>query len=176
LLGQRGSFGIDLPISSSFEFALLKKSPRAAEQDRPDVAAARKALQKRQQRLDPKRLVFIDETSVSTTITRLHGQAPQGEGLVQKVPHGNWKIVTFVAALRHDRVTAPFVLEGPTTGERFKAYIEQFLVSTLKRGDIFGGIETPGGAALQDRASGQLTGKPFGVGMGCHAQPQKLSA
>jgi DDE superfamily endonuclease/Methyltransferase domain len=114
----------------------FKKKPRAAEQDRPDVAAARKALQKRQPRLDPKRLVFIDETSVFTTITRLHGRAPQGERLVQTVRYGNWKTVTFIAALRHDRVTAPLVLEGPMTGEMFKAYTEQFLVSTLKRGDI----------------------------------------
>jgi hypothetical protein len=86
-----------------------------------DVSAARKTLQKQQPRLDPKRLVFIDETSVSTTITRLYGRAPQGERLVQKVPHGNWKTVTFIAALRHDRVTAPFVLQGPMTGEMFKA-------------------------------------------------------
>jgi transposase len=93
-------------------------------------------LQKRQPRLDPKRLVFIDETSVSTTITRLYGRAPRGERLVQKVPHGNWKTITFIAALRYDRVTAPFVLEGPMTGEMFKAYTEQFLAPTLMRGDI----------------------------------------
>jgi len=93
-------------------------------------------LQKRQPRLDPKRLVFIDETSVSTTIARLYGWAPQGERLVQKLPHGNWKTITFIAALRHDRVTAPFVLEGPMTGEMFKAYTQQFLAPTLKRGDI----------------------------------------
>jgi transposase len=93
-------------------------------------------LQRQQPRLDPKRLVFIDETSVSTTITRLYGRAPQGERLVQKVPHGNWKTITFIAALRHDRVTAPFVLEGPMTGEMFKAYTEQFLAPTLTRGDI----------------------------------------
>src|ERR1035437_9648177 len=68
--------------------------------DQPDIAAARKALQKQQPRLDLKRLVFIDETSVSTTITRLYGRAPQGERLIQKVPHGNWKTITFVAALR----------------------------------------------------------------------------
>src|SRR4249920_2159912 len=74
--------------------------------------------------------------SVSTTITRLYGRAPQGERLVQKVPHGNWKTVTFIAALRHDRVTAPFVLEGPMTGEMFKAYTEQCLAPTLKKGDI----------------------------------------
>jgi len=100
------------------------------------VAAARKTLQRRQMRLDPRKLVFIDETSVSTTITRLYGRAPQGERLVQKVLHGNWKTVTFIAALRHDRVTAPFVLEGAMNGETFKAYVEQFLAPTLKRDDI----------------------------------------
>jgi transposase len=93
-------------------------------------------LQKQQPRLDPKRLVFIDETSVSTTITRLYGRARQGERLVQKVPHGHWKTVTFIAALRHDRVAAPFVLQGPMNGEMFKAYTEQFLAPTLTRGDI----------------------------------------
>jgi len=104
---------------------------RAAKQDRPDVVAARKVLQKQQPRLDLKRLVFIDETSVSTTITRVYGRAPQGERLIQKVPHGNWKTITFVAALRHDSITAPFVLEGPMNGEMFKAYVEQFLAPTL---------------------------------------------
>lgn len=92
-------------------------------------------MQKQQPRLDPKRLVFIDETSVSTTITRLYGRAPQGERLVQKVPHGNWKTITFIAALRHDRVTAPSVLEGPMT-EMFRAYTEQFLAPTLTKGDV----------------------------------------
>jgi transposase len=86
--------------------------------------------------LDPKRLVFLDETSVSTTITRLYGRAPRGERLVQKVPHGNWKTTTFIAALRHDRIDAPFVLEGAMNGEVFKAYVEQFLAPSLKRGDI----------------------------------------
>jgi len=113
-----------------------KKSLRAAEQDRPDVAAARKALRRRQTRLDPRKLVFIDETSVSTVIARLYGRAPQGERLVQKIPYGNWKTITFIAALRQDRVTAPFVLEGPMNGETFKAYVEQLLAPTLKRDDI----------------------------------------
>jgi len=86
--------------------------------------------------LNPRQLVFIDETSVSTTITRLYGRAPRGERLVQKVLHGNWKTLTFIAALRHNRVTAPFVCEGAMNGETFKAYVEQFLAPTLKRGDI----------------------------------------
>jgi transposase len=55
---------------------------------------------------------------------------------VQKVLHGNWKTLTFIAALRHNRVTAPFVCEGAMNGETFKAYVEQFLAPTLKRGDI----------------------------------------
>lgn len=93
-------------------------------------------MRRRQPRLDPKRLVFIDETSVATNITRLYGRAPQGERLVQKVLHGNWKTFTFIAALRHDRVTAPFVLEGAMNGETFRAYVEQILAPTLKREDI----------------------------------------
>ena len=83
----------------------FKKSLRAAEQDRPDIAAARKALQKQLPRLDPKRLVFIDETSVSTTITRLYGRAPQGERLVQKVPHGNGK--PSLSSLRCAMIVSP---------------------------------------------------------------------
>jgi hypothetical protein len=59
-----------------------------------------------------------------------------GERLVQKVPHGNWKTVTFIAALRHDRVTAPFALKGSMAGEMFKASTEQCLAPTVKKGDI----------------------------------------
>ena len=114
----------------------FKKSLHAAEQDRPDVAAERRALRRRQPRLDPKKLVFIDETSVVTSITRVYGRAPRGERLVQKVLHGNWKTTTFIAALRYNRVTAPFVLEGAMNGETFRAYVEQILAPTLKRGEI----------------------------------------
>ena len=93
-------------------------------------------MRRRQALLNPRHLVFIDETAVSTTITRLYGRAPQGERLVQKVLHGNWKTLTFIAALRHNRVSAPFVCEGAMNGETFKAYVKQFLAPTLKRGDI----------------------------------------
>jgi transposase len=93
-------------------------------------------LHRRQPRLDPKRLVFIDETSVASNITRLYGRAPRGERLVHKVLHGKWTTTTFIAALRHHRVSAPFVLEGAMSGETFRAYVEQILAPTLKRGDI----------------------------------------
>src|SRR5215471_10394169 len=113
----------------------FKKSLHAAEQDRPDVATAREALRKEQKTLDPKRLVFIDETA-TTKMTRLYGRAPQGKRLVDKVPHGHWKTTTFICALRYDGVTAPFMLDGPMDGPHFLAYVEQILAPTLKEGQI----------------------------------------
>jgi transposase len=69
-------------------------------------------------------------------MTRLHGWAPRGRRLVDKVPHGHWKTSTFLAALRNDRIDAPCLFDGPINGERFLAYVEQFLVPTLKPNDI----------------------------------------
>lgn len=69
-------------------------------------------------------------------MTRLYGWAPRGRRLVAKVPHGHWKTATFLAALRNDRIEAPCLFDGPINGERFLAYVEQFLVPTLKPEDI----------------------------------------
>lgn len=113
-----------------------KKSQYAAEQDRPDVAAARRAWMEMQKQLDPDRLVFIDETGTSTNMGRLRGRCPRGERLIGKVPHGHWKITTFVAALRRTAVTAPFVIDEPINGESFAVYLERCLLPTLRPGDI----------------------------------------
>ena len=67
---------------------------------------------------------------------RLRGWAPRGQRLVDKVPQGKWKTATFLAALRNDRIDAPCLFDGPINGERFHAYVEQFLVPTLKPGDV----------------------------------------
>jgi transposase len=67
-------------------------------------------------------------------MTRLYGRAPQGKRLVDKVPHGHWKTTTFICGLRHDGVTAPFVLDGPMDGPHFLAYVEQILAPTLRKG------------------------------------------
>jgi transposase len=69
-------------------------------------------------------------------MARRYGRCLKGERLVAAVPHGHWKTTTFVAALRHDRIDAPCVIDGPMTGELFLAYVEQFLASTLSSGDI----------------------------------------
>ena len=96
----------------------------------------RRRWRQRQRQVDPSRLVFIDETWTKTNMTRLHGWAPKGRRLIDKVPHGHWKTATFLAALRNDRIEAPCLFDGPINGERFLAYVEQFLVPTLKRDDI----------------------------------------
>jgi transposase len=86
--------------------------------------------------LDPARLVFIDETAVSTNLVRLRGRAARGVRVVGTVPLGAWETVTFVAALRHNKMTAAMVLEGAMTGEMFLAYVKQCLVPTLRRNDM----------------------------------------
>lgn len=84
----------------------------------------------------PEQLVFLDETGASTKLKRLYGRASQKERCVDYAPHGHWRTNTFVAALRHDGVQAPLLLDGPMDGAAFLAYIEQCLVPTLRPGDI----------------------------------------
>ena len=81
-------------------------------------------------------MVFIDETGASTKMARRYGRCPKGQRLTMAVPHGHWKTTTFLAALRHDRIDAPCVIDGPMNGELFRAYVEQFLAPTLSPGDI----------------------------------------
>jgi transposase len=80
--------------------------------------------------------VFIDETGTSTNMVRTRGRARRGTRLVGRVPHGHWKITTFVAGLRCGEITAPLVIDHPTDGAIFLTYVRQCLVPTLTKGDI----------------------------------------
>jgi transposase len=100
------------------------------------VARRRARWKSYQGRLDPGRLVFIDETWAKTNMTRVRGWAPRGHRLLAKVPQGRWRTLTFLAALRRDRIDAPCVIDGPINGESFLAYVEQALVPKLRPGDI----------------------------------------
>ena len=108
----------------------------AAEQTRPDVARKRARWKAYQDRIDRRRLVFIDETGVKTNMAPLRGWGPRGQRLRAMVPYGHWKTMTFLAALRHDRIDAPWVVDGPINGELFQLYVRQILVPTLTPGDI----------------------------------------
>jgi transposase len=81
-------------------------------------------------------LVFIDETWAKTNMTPLRGWCRRGDRLKAKAPFGRWKTMTFIAALRCDRVEAPCLFDGPINGEAFLAYVEGFLVPTLHPGDV----------------------------------------
>jgi hypothetical protein len=92
-----------------------KKSPYAAERDRPDVAEARRAFLCRQPALDPDHLVLIDETWAAANIARRYGRAARGLRLLTPVPHGHWNVTTPVAGLRCRGITAPCVLDRAST-------------------------------------------------------------
>jgi transposase len=86
--------------------------------------------------LDPRQLVFIDETWTATNMTRSHGRCRRGERLRMGFPHGHRKTTTLVAGLRTTGMVAPMVLDGPINGDWFEAYVRQILVPELRRGDI----------------------------------------
>ena len=108
----------------------------AEERTRADVARRRAQWAKYQGRIDPARLVFIDETWTRTDMAALRGWAPRGMRLKAEVPRRRWKTMTFLAALRCDRVDAPWLLDGPINGDSFRVYVEEVLVPALRPGDI----------------------------------------
>ena len=100
------------------------------------MARKRKRWKAHQGGIDLKRLVFIDETWAKTNMTPLRGWAARGKRLIGKAPFGHWNTMTFIAALRHDAITAPWVIDGPINGEIFQTYVNEVLVPTLRPNDI----------------------------------------
>jgi transposase len=114
----------------------FKKTLFALEQARADIARRRRRWRSWQAHLDPRRLVFIDETWIKTSMAPLRGWGPKGDRVRGLVPRGHWRTLTFLGALRCDQLAAPCVFDGPINGECFRAYVEQQLVPLLKPGDI----------------------------------------
>jgi transposase len=112
-----------------------KKSLRHEEQDRPDVQAKRQAFQEEVAELDPKRLIFVDETGANTAMTRTYGRAPAGERVPGTVP-GAWDSVTTIAGVRLSGVVAPWAFVGAMDTEHFQVYVTQVLVPELQPGDV----------------------------------------
>src|ERR1700730_17258113 len=124
--------------STSAMTSPLKKTLYAAEQERADVVRARRRWMREQGMFDPARLVFIDETAVSTNLVRLRGRAPRGIRLIGRVPLGDWKTITFVAGLRHNKMVAPMEIEGAMSGDIFRVYVEECVATTLRSNYIVG--------------------------------------
>jgi transposase len=100
------------------------------------VAEARAAWRTQQPTLNPAKLVFIDETCVTTNLARRYGWGLVGQRVIGKVPHGHWRISTFIAGLRNSGIIAPCVFNGAMDGELFLAYVEQQLAPALQEGDL----------------------------------------
>ena len=100
------------------------------------MQAARREWIERQPTLDVTKLVFLDEAGARTNMTRTRGRAPKGVRCVASVPHGHWKITTFIAGLRYHDITAPMVLDGPMDGAAFLVYVRTFLCPTVHPGDM----------------------------------------
>lgn len=115
-----------------------KKSLIAAEQDRPDVAQRRRNFAIARRFVAPGSLVFLDASGAKTDMTRLYGWSPIGQRCVDHTPHGRWKALTMLSAIRLDGVIqdATVVIDGPMNTETFLAYTQQFLAPALRPGDV----------------------------------------
>ena len=87
-------------------------------------------------RVDARRLVFIDESATKTNMTRLRGRARRGERVRDSAPHGHWNTTTMIGSIRLDGSVSCMAIDGATTGEVFRAYVERVLCPTLRPGDI----------------------------------------
>lgn len=116
--------------------AFQKKSSRASEQDRPDVAQQRRDWRACQEQVDPERLVFLDETGLKTDLTRLRGWAHGGERLVEAIPGGKWQVSTLVQAVALDGTRAAMVLDGPINSLCFAGFCQWLLAPSLNTGDL----------------------------------------
>lgn len=116
-----------------------KKSLLASEQDRPDIRKARAEwMQGRQplMRQHQTRLIFLDETSTNTKMTRVRGRFLKGGRLNCKAPFGHWCTQTLIAGLRSDGLVAPFVVNAPMNRLIFDTYVETQLAPQLEPGDV----------------------------------------
>jgi transposase len=135
LLGVDGSRMIIWRALRKLGITRKKKTRRAAEQDRPDVRKGRRSFRREVEPIDPKRLVFVDETGVTTAMTPSYGRAPRGERVVGSAP-ASWESVTVIAAVGLDGVRAPLAVPGSVDAATFLAYVEGVLAPALRPGDV----------------------------------------
>jgi transposase len=112
-----------------------KKVFRASERGKPEVQEKRRAFREKMAGIDPRRLVFVDETGATTAMARRYGRAPRGQRVSGEAP-GKWKSVTLIAATRLSGVGAALTFEGATDTPAFRAYVEQLLAPQLRPGDV----------------------------------------
>jgi transposase len=134
-MGVTGSIMIICRALQKLGLPLKKKSKHASERDTPEVKKKRREFREQIEPIEPKRLVFVDETGVTTAMTPTYGRAPRGERVEASAP-ASWESVTVIAAVGLDGVRASLAFPGSVNGATFEAYVEQVLVPALHRGDV----------------------------------------
>src|SRR3954470_20217576 len=134
-MGITGSRMIICRALQKLGLPLKKKSRHASERDTPEVQQARHEFAEEVEPIEPKRLVFVDETGVTTAMTPAYGRAPVGERVEASAP-ASWESVTVIAAMGLDGVRAPLAFEGALNAITFPSDVEQVLVPALHRGDV----------------------------------------
>jgi transposase len=134
-LGVSGSIMIICRGLQKLGLPLKKKSKHAAERDTPEVRKRRREFRKEVDPIEPGRLVFVDETGVTTAMTPSDGRAPRGERVEASAP-ASWEAVTVIAAMGLDGVRAPLAFPGSVNAATFLTYVEQVLGPALRRGDV----------------------------------------
>lgn len=114
----------------------LKKTLKASEQEREDIAKSRDEWREFQKAVDAHRLIFLDESGLKTNMTRLYGRARGGNRCTDSAPCGRWETVTILSSIRLDGETESLVFEGAVDRKMFDAYIKEGLAPTLRPGDI----------------------------------------
>ena len=112
-----------------------KKSLYASQRHRPEVQKKRRSFRRKVLSIDPKRLVFVDETGITTAMTPTYARAPRGERAVDATP-ASWETVTVTAALGLEGVRAPLAFPGATNTATFQTYVERVLLPALHPGDV----------------------------------------
>jgi transposase len=113
-----------------------KKTLVATEQRREDVQAEREQFRHEMAEVDAKDMVYVDESGVTTSLTRLYGRAPRGQRVVDHVPHGHWKVLTILGALTSEGIQAAMTVDSATDSEVFRTYVEQVLIPVLRPGQV----------------------------------------
>jgi transposase len=134
-LGVGGSIMIVFRALKRLGITRKKKTRHADERDRPDVRRKRRSFRRKVKPIEPKRLVFVDETGVTTAMTPTYGRAPRGERVIAAAP-ASWESVTVIAAMALDGVRAPLAFPGAVDAATFESYVEHVLVPALRPGDV----------------------------------------